>query len=459
MEFTPEVSKREDIRELRKKAGEHIWLPYTPIAAHRSPDSMHIFVSADGVRVKDVEGKSYIDAFAGLMYKAVGYGRREIIDAAYAQMLEMTSSPMFDHGTVPGIILAAKLAEITPGNLSRVHYVCGGSEANEVAVKMAKQYQKFAGFGNRYKIIAREGEYHGFTHLTMALGKASRHIYAPFEPLVPGVRHVAHPYCYRCPLGLEYPDCEVRCAKELERTLILEGPESVAAFLTVSVSQETPMAVPPPEYWPTIKSICDKYGVLFIDDEVVCGFGRTGKWFGIENWGVEPDIITVAKAITSGYQPLGAAIASKEISDKFEESQDVLRNVTTFGGLPGSCAAGVANLEIFEKENLVERAASLGPYVSDKLQPLSEHPMVGDIRGIVLMWGIELVKDKKTTEPIHPISDVASIVSKLRELGLITRADNGTIRFVPPLVITKDEIDESIAIFDKGIGQLEDELL
>jgi adenosylmethionine-8-amino-7-oxononanoate aminotransferase len=276
---------------------------------------------------------------------------------------------------------------------------------------------------------------------------------------VPGIRHVAHPYCYRCPLGLEYPDCEVRCAKELERTLILEGPESVAAFLTVSVSQETPMAVPPPEYWPTIKSICDKYGVLFIDDEVVCGFGRTGKWFGIENWGVEPDIITVAKAITSGYQPLGAVIASKEISDKFEESQDVLRNVTTFGGLPGSCAAGVANLEIFEKENLVERAASLGPYVSDKLQPLNEHPMVGDIRGIGLMWGIELVKDKKTKEPIDPITDVASIVSKLRELGLITRVDNGTIRFVPPLVITKDEIDESIAILDKGIGQLEDELL
>ena len=450
---------QEEIKDLREKAGEHVWLPYTPIAGHQNPEVMQIFVSGEGIRVTDIDGKSYIDAFAGLMYKAIGYGREEVIDAANEQMHQIASSPMFHHGTIPAIRLAAKLAELTPGSLSRVHYVTGGSEANEVSVKIAKQYQKLAGFSGRYKIIAREGEYHGFTHMAMALGKAGGGIYSVFEPLTPGVRHIPHPYCYRCPLGLEYPSCGVACAKSLESTILNEGPESVAAFLTASVSQQTPMAVPPPEYWPMIKSICEKYGVLFIDDEVVCGFGRTGEWFGIDNWDVVPDIMSIAKGVTSGYMALGASIATKEISNQFEESGDILRNVTTFGGMPGSCAAGLANLEIIENENLVEKAASLGTYVSEQLQALNDHPLVGDIRGLGLFWGIELVKDKETKEPLHPLKDVANITSKLKELGLITRVDNGTIRFVPPLVITKDEIDETITIFDTAIGQLEKELL
>ena len=458
MAFDQKVSAREDIKELREKAGEHVWLPYTPIAAHHSPGGMNIFVSADGVRVTDVEGRTYIDAFAGLMYKNVGYGRKEIIDAAYAQMLEITSPPQFDQGTVPGILLAAKLAEITPGSLSRVHYVCGGSEANEVAVKIAKQYQKLAGSPNRYKIIAREGEYHGFTHLAMSMGKGAGALYAPFEPSVPGIRHVPHPYCYRCPLDLKYPDCDIGCAKALERTILHEGPNSVAAFLTVAISQETPIAVPPPEYWPMIRSICDKYGVLLIDDEVVCGFGRTGKMFGIENFGVDPDIISFAKGVTSGYLPLGGAIASKEISDVFEKSQDILRSVTTFGGLPSSCAAALANIDIIEKEELVEKCASMGEYVAEQIQPLYKHPMVGDIRGLGLYWGIELVKDKESKERLSGV-ELANLNAKLRQAGLITRIDNGIIRFIPPLIISKDDVDESLAIIDKAIGQLEAEVL
>ena len=323
---------------------------------------------------------------------------------------------------------------------------------------MAKQYQKIAGFGNRYKIIAREGEYHGFTHLAMALGKTTKGLYAPFEPLVPGIRHAPHPYCYRCPLDLKYPDCGIGCAKALERIIKHEGPESVAAFLTVAISQETPAAVPPPEYWPMVKSICEKYGVLFIDDEVVCGFGRTGKMFGIENFGVDPDIITFAKAITSGYLPLGGAIASKEISDKFKESKDVLRSVTTFGGLPASCAAALVNLDIIEKENLVEKCASMGDYVAEQLQPFNEHPMVGDIRGLGLFWGIEIVRDKQSKKKLS-YPEAENLKEKLRQAGLITRVDDGIIRFMPPLIITKEEVDECIAIMNRAIGQLEKEML
>ena len=449
----------EQIKDLRQKAAEHVWLPYTPVAHHENPDVMQIFVKSDGVRVTDVEGKTYIDLFSGLMYKNVGHGRQKIVDAVYEQLQKMSSTAMFHQGTIPGIELAAKLAELTPGSLSRVHYVSGGSEANEVAVKVAKQYHKVSGSPNRYKIIAREGEYHGFTHMTMTLGKSSG-LYAPFEPLVPGVRHIPHPYCYRCPLGLKYPDCGVACAKTLESTIQNEGPETVAAFLTVSISQQTPVAVPPPEYWPMIREICDKYDVLLIDDEVVCGFGRTGKWFGIENWDVQPDIMSMAKGITSGYQPLGAVISTKEISDAFAKSKDVLRSVTTFGGMPGSCAAGIANLEIFEEEDLVAKSAAMGEHIGDGLEALKEeHPMVGDVRGLGMYWGIELVKDKKTKEPIHPMKDVANLTTKLANLGAITRSDNGTIRFMPPLSATKDEVDEALAIVDTAIGQLESEML
>jgi adenosylmethionine-8-amino-7-oxononanoate aminotransferase len=458
MVATQESLSLEQIKDLRQKAAEHVWLPYTPVAQHDDPEAMQIFVKAEGVRVTDVEGRTFIDAFAGLMYKNVGHGRKEIVDAVYAQLEKMTSVPMFHQGSIPGIELAAKMAEKAPGSLSRVHYVTGGSEANEVGVKIAKQYHKLNGSPNRHKIIAREGEYHGFTHLTMALGKANG-LYNVFEPLVGGVRHIPHPYCYRCPLGLKYADCGVACAKSLESAIQNEGADSVAAFLTASVSQQTPVAVPPPEDWPMIKEICEKYGGLFIDDEVVCGFGRTGKWFGIENWGVEPDIMTMAKGITSGYQPLGAAIASKEISDTFEKSEDVLRSVTTWGGTPGSCAAGVANLKILEEENLVEKSAEMGEYIKGELESLRDHPMVGDVRGLGMFWGIELVKDKETKEPIHPIKDVTNLTKKLTDQGLITRSDYGTIRFILPLVATKADVDECIAIFDKAIGQLEAEVL
>ena len=457
LEIDQDELSPEAIKQLHEMAAEHVWLPYAHVAQLGDPDVLQIFTGADGIRITDVDGKSYIDAFSGLMFKNVGHGRQEIVDAVHEQLQRMASAPGFQHATIPGILLAAKLAEITPGSLSRVHYVTGGSEANEVAVKIAKQYHKLAGDGGRTKIIAREGEYHGFTHMTMALGKASG-LYSPFEPLMPGVRHVPHPYCYRCPLGLEYPDCGVACAKSLESKIVDEGPGTVAAFLTVSVSQQTPAAVPPPEYWPMIKSICDKYGVLLIIDEVVCGFGRTGKWFGIENWNVEPDMITMAKGITSGYQALGAVITSKEISDTYAKGRDVLRTVTTFGGMPGSCAAGVANMKIMEEEDLVAKSAAMGEYVSGQLEGLKDHPMVGDVRGLGLFWAIEIVKDKKTKEPLS-LKDVRNLTKMLKDLGLITRCENGAIRFMPPLVITQSEIDEAIGIIDQAIGQLEAELL
>ncbi|MDB9844114.1 aspartate aminotransferase family protein [Porticoccaceae bacterium] len=447
-----------NVTELRDKAADHIWIPFLPVAEHKNSNYVNIWASGEGCRITDIEGRSYLDGFSGLMYKAVGYGRKEIVDAAFNQMLELESSAQFDVATIPAIELAARLAKITPGELSRTFFVCGGSEANEVAVKTAKHYQRLSGFGNRYKIIARSGEYSGFTHMTMALGRLNGTIHSPFEPLASGTRHIPQPYCYRCPLGLEYPSCGVACAGELERVILEEGPELVAALLTTSISQQTTAAIPPPEYWPMIRDICDKYGVLLIDDEVVCGFGRTGKMFGMENFGIVPDIMTVAKSLTSGYLPLGACITSSKISEKFEEKQDVFRNVTTFGGLPGCCAASLANLDIIEDEGLVQNAQDMGLYISERLELLREHPMVGDVRGIGLFWCIEIVKDKKSKEKLT-LLEAGNLKAKLKEGGLLTRVDEGIIRFMPPLVISKEEVDEGLSIIDKAISHFEKEMM
>jgi len=453
MEVRSKGLKAGEVQELRDKAKEHLWLSMRQLEA---PGGVPIFIGEEGSRVTDVDGKSYIDGFAGLMYKNVGYGRKEIADAAYAQMLEFTSPPG-QGSTVPAIRLAEKLAQITPGSLGKSFLTTGGAEAIECAVKMVKQYQRNAGFPNRYKIIARTGEYHGGSHLTMSLGKHSGTAWAPYEPLVPSIRHVPQPYCYRCPMGLEYPDCGVACAKELDRVIEFEGKEMVAAFIMTGICQSTPVMKPPAEYAPMVRSICDKHGVLLIDDEVVSGFGRSGKMFAVEHWEMVPDIMTVAKGMISGYLPIGACITKTELSEKFQGEQQAFRHIITYGGMPACCAAALVNIDILEREKLPERAAAMGEYFSKKAEALYEHRIVGDIRGIGLMWGIELVKDKKTKEKLGRDDD-RKVMEKLSEGGLLIAVNAGVIRFLPPLVITESEIDESIAIMDKAIGEFEKEL-
>jgi len=449
-----------DAAILRQHALDHVWIHNRPWDEVSAPGGLLIFAEGKGCRITDIDGKSYLDGFAGLMYKNVGYGRKEIADAAYAQMLKLTSMSGFQT-TIPAIQLATKLAEITPGNLSKTFFVCGGSEANEVALRIAKKYQRLSGFGNRYKFIVRWGEYHGATHATMSIGKAPGRAWADYEPLVPGVLRGPQPYCYRCEFNLEYPDCGVRCAKEIERLIELEGPDTIAGFIATSVCQSAGVLVPPPEYWPKVRSICDKHGILLIDDEVVMGFGRTGKMFGIEHWDVVPDIMTVAKGLSSGYLPVGACIATTEVAEKFMGTQkECLSGPITFGGLPACCAAALANIDIIEGEKLVENAAAMGKYFLDKSRVLYQRSIVGDIRGIGLVWDIELVKDRKTKERFKPEDKINfKINAKLREAGFTTRVDPaGGIRFLPPLVFSRNEIDESIAIIDKVISEVESEL-
>lgn len=453
MEGKSKKLKADEIQKLRDMAKEYLWINLRQLDA---PGGLPIYVGEKGSRVTDVSGKSYIDAFAGLMYKNVGYGRKEIADAAYAQMLELSSPP--GGGThIPAIKLAAKLAEITPGSLGKSFLTTGGNEAIEIAIKLSRQYQRNSGFPDRYKIIARTGEYHGGSLLAMSLGRHTGTAHAVYEPLLPGIMHVPQPYCYRCPMKLEYPDCGIACARELDRVIEFEGKEMVAAFIMTGVCQSTPVMHPPPEYAPIVREICDKQGVLLIDDEVVSGFGRTGKWFAVDHWGVVPDIMTVAKGIISGYLPLGACITRTELNEKFQEERQAFRHIITYGGMAACCAAGLVNIDIIEREKLVEGAAAKGEYFAKKAQALYEHPIVGDIRGMGLMWGIELVKDRKTKEKFSREDD-RKITEKLHEGGLRTNSGSGVIKFLPPLIITESEIDESLAIIEKAIGEFEKEL-
>lgn len=419
-----------------------------------------IIVSGKGCLVWDIEGREYIDGLAGIYTTQVGLGRKEIYDAMYAQAEKLAFYPPFQYyATVPFIELSKKLSEIAPGSLSRVFLTNGGSESNETALKMIRQYHYNKGFPSKYKFIARRGSFHGDT-----FGALSAHgltaYRQKFGPLVPGFRHVAPPYCYRCSFGQTYGRCDFECVKAVEEMIIFEGPETMAGFIGEPIQNALGDVVPPKEYWPRIREICDKYGLLLIMDEVCTGFGRTGKWFGCEHWDIVPDILVVAKGMSSGYQPIGAAIVTKEVGDAFYgEADKAFMGGYTFGGHPITCAAALANIEIMEKESLVARAKEMGDYLFGELEGFKEHKVVGDIRGLGLQIGIELVKDKASKEKFPPEERVGiRIRDRAFELGLMIRERYDTLGLAPPLILTKEEADRILEILDRAISDIEAEL-
>ncbi len=453
---------QEEALELRRLGVEHAWMarPWNVVNAP-PPGDFKIFTEGKGCYLTDIEGKTYLDFWAGIMFNNVGYGRKEIAEAAYKQMVKL-HMPATHQFSIPKIKLAAKLAEITPGTLSRVYFTNSGTESNETALKIAKKYQKICGFSNRFKVIS-QGHYSGSTLGSMSLGwRGGAFSWEDFEPLMSGVIHLpsSNPYCYRCAFGLEYPACNLQCTKEIERAIQYQNPETVAAVFAQPVTANATW--PPPEYWPMVRSICDKYGILLWVDEVVQGFGRSGKMFAMEHFGVVPDIMVMGKALTSGYISQGAAIVTKEVAKKFEGGpKENLRHSYTFEGHAVGCAVALANIEIIEREKLVERSATMGKYLFDQLQSLWRHPMVGDIRGgRGLMAAIELVKDKKTKQRFSSEEDAKVkrlLMVKLSQAGLWGEFLN-PIPILPALIITKDEIDRIVSTMDKVIGEIGKEL-
>ena len=447
-----------EIEELKELATTHFW-PHSASAGDMSEETgIKLVTSAEGVWVEDVHGKRWFDTLAGMWLKNIGHGRKEIAEAVYQQMLDVSYTP---GGTVsPATVrLAAKVASLSPDADSRVYFVSGGSEAVETALKMAKRYHQVNGEPARYKVISRRNSYHGATHACISLGGGGNRPPWPndYGPLMPGNIHVAQPGSYRCNFCRERGECTLECAYDVERAIEHAGASTVAAFIGEPISAAAGIHIPHPQYWPTIREICDRHGVVMICDEVITGFGRTGKMFATEHWEVKPDIFTVAKALTSGYLPIGAAVANKRIADAFVgDDSKTFRALITFGGNPASCAAGLANLAIMENEGMVENSAELGQYLFERMQALYEHDIVGDVRGgMGLICGIELVKDRDTRESFPR---EVGIQGKLQQImgrhGLLGRAGD-VISLAPPLCITKDEVDHLVEQVDESVGELQ----
>ena len=450
-----------EIRELQQDALEHLWVYMREPSDMAEKGEPRIFVEGSGCQVTDVEGRSYLDAMSGLWLKNVGYGRKEIADAAYEQMLQLTYMPA-GSTTLPTIKLSKKLADITPGDLSRCFFTSGGSESVETALKLARAYHKRQDEPGRYRFITRKYSYHGATFGAMTLGGSPLMPRADYEPLMPGVVHVPQPNPYRCEYGGSTPsECAERCAMAVEETIKFYGPETVAAVIAEPVSTPTGAVVPGPEYWPMLRDICTRHGVLLIADEVITGFGRTGKMFACEHWGVTPDIMTVAKGITSGYIPMGAAIMRGQLANSFVGSERTsFRHVITFGGHPVAAAASLKNIEIMENEGLIENSAEMGKVLLEGLQEIKEkHPIVGDARGLGLLCALEIVKDRDTKEHFPAEANLSErLKQKFIDNGLLLNAGS-FINIAPPLCISRGEVEDLVSGVERAIGDVEKELL
>jgi len=441
-----DISRTSKKKQLFNDALRYVWHQYTQMKKYSDRGSRMIVKGEENL-VEDINGKQYIDAEAGMYTTLIGHGREEIAEAVSAQMKRLEYHSLFEYSHPLATELAKKLAQITPGNLRVSCFGCTGSEAVEIAIKISRQFQSLKGFGRRYKVIARRRSYHGITLGALSATGLTK-LREAFEPLVPGFRHIPHPDCYCCEFGKNYPNCNLDCARALERQILFEGPETVAAFIGEPVSVADGCIVPVKEYWPMIREICDKYGVVLIADEVLVGFGRTGKWFASEHWDLNPDIMTVAKAITSGYLPLSAAIISEDIAKPFWETEGhTFQHGGTYSGHPTCCACALANIKIIEQEGLVERAAEVGKYLGEKLKELTEHAMVGHVSGIGLIHGIQLVKDKKTKEVLDK-KIVDFIREEAYEQGLTYRYRTNGLNIAPPATLTYEQADKIVEILD-----------
>ncbi len=417
-------------------------------ADHQAPV---VFVEGRGAVLRDADGREYLDGLASLWNVNVGHGRTELADAAAAQMRKLAyASAYVGYTNEPAVRLAERILRVAYSNLSGVYFTTGGAESNETAFKIARYFWRRQGKPTKTKIISRIHGYHGLTLAAMsATGMPSFH--AMFQPVVPGFVHVLPSYPYRDPGSM---------ADVLETAMKKEGPETVAAVIAEPVIGAGGVIPPAADYFPAVREICTRYDVLLIADEIITGFGRTGRWFGLEHWRVQPDLVAFAKGVTSAYLPLGGVMISRRIHEAIAQApaSERFMHAATYSGHPTCCAVGLANLDIFERERLVERAAAMGARLQQKAQALRPLPAVGDVRGLGLMCGIELVTDKMTKAPALGVG--AKVVGEARRRGLITRIRAGqagdypigdTICLAPPLVVTEAQVDRMIEILRESI--------
>ncbi|MCI0790230.1 MAG: aspartate aminotransferase family protein [Chloroflexi bacterium] len=443
-----------DQASLKAAALENLWMHSTDWTQMAEEGGPTIVVSGQGVRVTDSEGKTWLDVHGGYASVNVGYGQSEIAETMLAQMRNLTYFPQ-GTTTEPLIRLVEKLGSMLPGDLERVWPVSGGSEANETAIKIARAFHKKRGEPGRYKIISRKGSYHGATAGVMWLGGGAG--LSDYEPAPPGMVYAPQPNPSRCELGGTTPsECASLCAQAIEDLILFHGPKTVAALIAEPITSAGGAIVPGDEYWPMVRDICDRTGVLLIADEVVCGFGRTGKMFASEHWDLVPDLMTIGKGLTSSYLPMAATIATTRVADVFAGQDNIFRQALTFGGHPVTAAVALKNIEIIERDGLVENSAKVGEYFLSRLHELKErHEAVRDVRGKGLLLGIDMTADAKSNGQADQHSGLGKrLTSKLRDQGLLLKCGDNAISMGPPLCITREDVDEIVKGLDIAFGEI-----
>jgi adenosylmethionine-8-amino-7-oxononanoate aminotransferase len=433
--------------ELSNQARRHLWMHFSRLATYETHE-VPVIVRGEGAYVWDQHGKKYLDGLAGLFTSQLGHGRTELAEAGAKQAGTLAYFPLWTYAHPKAIELAERLAGYAPGDLDRVFFTSGGSEAVESAWKLARQYFRMTGQPQRTKVISRDIAYHGTTMGALSI-TGLPDLKTPFEPLVPGAIKVPNTNFYRAEL---FADDEVAfgqwAADEIERAILREGADTIAAVYLEPVQNAGGCFPPPPGYFERVRQICDRHGVLLVSDEVICAFGRLGHWFGSERYGYQPDIITVAKGLTSGYAPLGAMIASERLVQPFLAEGASFLHGFTFAGHPVSCAVALANLDVFEGEHILEHVRDTEGAFRSGFESLYDLPIVGNVRGAGFFYGIELVKDKETRESFEDDESErllrGYLSGALFDAGLICRADDRgdpVVQLSPPLICGQTEID------------------
>ncbi len=403
---------------------------------------------AEGVYIWDSDGNRLLDAMAGLWCVNVGYGRRELVEAASRQMQELPYyNTFFKTSTMPATELAAVLAEITPDGFNHAYFANSGSEANDTVVRMVRHYWHAMGKPDKSVIISRDNAYHGSTMAGASLGGMD-YMHAQGDLPIPGIEHIMQPYWYHLGGDLSPDEFGITAARALEDRILELGPDRVAAFIGEPVQGAGGVIVPPDTYWPEIQRICDTYDILLVADEVICGFGRTGNWFGSETFGISPDLMPMAKGLSSGYLPISAVMVHDRVADGLIEKGGAFEHGFTYSGHPVACAVALANIDILRREKIVETVgADTGPYFQRRLRELLDHPLVGEVRGVGLIAAVELVRNKETRGLFeNPGATGAICRDHCMNNGLVMRATKDSMLASPPLVISRSEIDELVDV-------------
>jgi putrescine aminotransferase len=439
--------------QLQKLDRQHHLHPFTD-QGDLNQRGTRIISRADGVYLWDSEGHKMLDGMAGLWCVAVGYGRKELADVAHQQMLELPYyNSFFQCTTPPAILLARKLAEVAPEHVNNVFFTGSGSESNDTVLRLVRHYWAVQGKPEKSVIISRKNAYHGSTVAGASLGGMG-YMHKQGGLPIPGIEHIDQPYWFAEGDDLSPEEFGLQRARQLEEKILELGVDKVAAFIGEPLQGAGGVIIPPSSYWPEIQRICDKYGILLIADEVICGFGRTGNWFGSETFGIKPDFMPIAKGLSSGYLPIGGVLFSDRVAEVLKTDGGEINHGYTYSGHPAAAAVALKNLEIIQEENLVERVAEdTGPYLQQRWQELADHPIVGETRGVGLVCALELVKDKFTRERLAPDGKAGGLCRDFCTAnGLIMRATGDIMLISPPLVITRDEIDELIEKAKKSLN-------